>query len=454
MHINNRTTVFKFNKLPIHNEWYFPFCFPENCISSDYSQYNAFDLGKRNAVYLHIPFCNMSCNFCPFYHEKPDSENVRNYISALIREINIKLTKAKISNSIQSVAIGGGSPSLLTIRQFNTITEALFDKIDYRMINEYSVELEPSNCSVQLLRNIKNNGVNRVSFGVQTFSLIHRKLLSLSTSIKDIKHIIETALEIFDYVNIDMIFGMPGQTIDELIDDLFLAINMNPTTIDFYPLNIAVSKQTMINRYQSNDRQILSGCAITSYRMIVREYMEGSGYKPTTGFTFAKEKLVKRYKEDSVIFLGPKLIYNDIVFGGSNDYVIGLGAGAFSYLGNINTYNIRSYTKYTQSLFKGIIPCNIYKTRNQSARDLIYFPYRGILQKQFIEFERINPHTLNQFYEAIKKNLIKDKNSYYELTYEGWISYSTLSYYLLPPESKRYLDKQYCVNRKQSFPKE
>src|SRR5262249_11407177 len=157
---------------------------------------------SRRAVYIHIPFCDTICNFCPFQKEKYQSEDtIDEYVEALIAEMDMKrafLGRCKVD----AIFIGGGTPSVLTPRQLELLGEALSRNYDLRSLNEFTCEVEVKSVSLEKLQTMRDIGVNRISFGAQTFSDQYRELMALDATRKQI---VEAALllnSIFSYTNV------------------------------------------------------------------------------------------------------------------------------------------------------------------------------------------------------------------------------------------------------------
>lgn len=183
----------------------------------------------KNA-YIHIPFCKSKCKYCSFISfTKLDLKE--NYLLALSDEIKYQY-KGEL---LDTIYIGGGTPSLLTEHEVLEIINAF--QINKK--TEITIELNPENISEEYLKNLKNIGVNRLSFGCQTFDNDILKNIGRRHSPKDVEKYVEYAHNAgFENISLDFIYGLPNQTVEMFEKDLKKAINLNIPHISFYGLKI------------------------------------------------------------------------------------------------------------------------------------------------------------------------------------------------------------------------
>ncbi|MBM4151475.1 MAG: radical SAM family heme chaperone HemW [Ignavibacteria bacterium] len=188
-------------------------------------------------VYLHIPFCEKKCVYCDFYSlENMEHKDV--FVSLLIEEI-IAGAK-KYSDHLRpatSVFFGGGTPSLLTPEQISTIMETLRDQLTIHPDAEITMECNPGTISIESLRGYKQAGINRLSFGIQSFNQEELNFLHRIHTPEEGKVAVRIAREAgFDNVNIDIIFALPNQTIASWTSTLEQAMALNTEHISAYSL--------------------------------------------------------------------------------------------------------------------------------------------------------------------------------------------------------------------------
>lgn len=183
-----------------------------------------------NCVYIHIPFCEKKCNYCSFCSfnllKKKDI-----YLEALLREINY-LYK---NEPLETIYFGGGTPSLLEIDDIKRI----LNKFNYTNKTEITLELNPHNMTLEKLKRLKEIGINRLSVGVQSFNDEILKIIGRTHNSKEIYETLRNIeLANFDNFSIDLIYGLPNQTIENWENTLDIALQTNAKHISLYGLKI------------------------------------------------------------------------------------------------------------------------------------------------------------------------------------------------------------------------
>ena len=185
-------------------------------------------------IYIHIPFCRKKCNYCAFYSKVASEAETEKYISALIEEIFLKTCADKVS----TIYFGGGTPSTLKIAQLEKIFSAIQKNFSVEKNAEVTIEINPGTVDENYLQELRRIGFNRLSIGVQTFN---DRLLKNIGRIHDAKTALETvqiAGKIFDNISLDLMYGLPSQTLENLRDDLKIISEINLQHISIYGLEI------------------------------------------------------------------------------------------------------------------------------------------------------------------------------------------------------------------------
>jgi len=192
----------------------------------------------KAGIYIHIPFCKSRCSYCDFATDVfKNAETVERYVNALCLEItNYELRTA---NSIDTIYFGGGTPSLLSPKQLEKILETIYKKFSVESEIELTMEMNPATMTLETVKEYRNLGVNRASFGAQTFDDTELKRLGRKHTAQDVRETIEL-LRNADFTNIsfDLIAGLPRQTLKDWERNLTEALKLNPEHLSLYLLEI------------------------------------------------------------------------------------------------------------------------------------------------------------------------------------------------------------------------
>jgi len=186
-----------------------------------------------DALYIHIPFCKKKCSYCDFYSVAGQASLIDDYLAALASE-----TRLYRGSKPETIYIGGGTPTFLTPARLRNLFNILDDNLDFSGLKEFTIEANPGTISREKLRMLKDARVNRLSIGVQSFNERHLKILGRIHSASRAKAAIERAFEAgFANVSVDIISGIPAQTVKEAEDDLKTASTFPITHISAYSLS-------------------------------------------------------------------------------------------------------------------------------------------------------------------------------------------------------------------------
>lgn len=189
-------------------------------------------------IYLHIPFCKSRCSYCDFATDVfKNAKTVERYVNALCAEI--KNYELRITNRVETIYFGGGTPSLLTPAQLEKILETLHQKFQISENVEITMEMNPATVTPETLKNYKSLGVNRASFGAQTFDDTELKRLGRRHTADDVRETIELLRSAgFTNVSFDLIAGLPRQTLKDWERNLDEALKLKPEHLSLYLLEI------------------------------------------------------------------------------------------------------------------------------------------------------------------------------------------------------------------------
>ena len=189
-------------------------------------------------VYVHIPFCKSRCSYCDFATDiYRDGSAVQRYVDALCSEI--RNSKFETRNFADTIYFGGGTPSLLSPEQLKQVLQAVRSRFDISSDAEITMEMNPATVTPETLAAFRELGINRASFGVQTFNDEHLKLLARGHDANDARATAVLLREAgFDNISFDLIAGLPGQTMEDWKANLEKAIVLSPEHISLYLLEI------------------------------------------------------------------------------------------------------------------------------------------------------------------------------------------------------------------------
>jgi coproporphyrinogen III oxidase-like Fe-S oxidoreductase len=305
----------------------------------------------ENLLYVHIPYCHDLCAFCPF-HVKVDSggEVYGAYTEALCREAELVSSVRYVSEmQFHAVYFGGGSPSLLPPSDLRRIFETLFRCFDLAPNAEISFEGEPRTLGDPERQDLlKEFGVRRISFGLQTYDEEIRKLFKIVATLKDIDRCVANARDRkFEDINVDMMYDLPGQNVSHLEKDLLRLREHDFDSVDYYNLHYyAFSKKFKegmdAGSIPSKPGEAMHFSLAEQLRWRMREY----GYHNVADQIFAKEPKVSEYF---------RLLWG----GGDGDHTaetVALGSSARGYLNGISYMNVGAVHKYQQMIGAGELP--------------------------------------------------------------------------------------------------
>ena len=249
-------------------------------------------------IYLHIPFCKTRCSYCDFNTYTNLAHLHGRYAQALAQEVERSLasiakgtyhplaplpTLAELGDTpsvgpVKTIFFGGGTPSLLPPSFLGRTLEAIARRADLRPATEITVEANPGTLSVDKLRGLREIGVNRLSFGVQTFDDTLLKSLGRTHTGAEAVEALEMARRTgFDNVNLDFIYGLPGQTLLTWRATLERAIAIRPAHLSLYGLTIEEGTP-LYRQVESGKLTALEGDALADMYELAQELMDRAGY--------------------------------------------------------------------------------------------------------------------------------------------------------------------------------
>ena len=196
----------------------------------------------ETSIYIQIPFCKHRCAYCDFNTYANQEDTIPAYVNALIKEINfVGNQTSKLDNqpTIQTIFFGGGTPSLLSAPQFDSILQSLFSSFNISSNAEITIEANPGTISREKLDSIHKAGINRISFGVQSANMEELRMLEREHNFFDVIEAVSSARKAgFDNLNLDLIYGLPEQTLSTWQTTIKRILDLHPEHISAYALTL------------------------------------------------------------------------------------------------------------------------------------------------------------------------------------------------------------------------
>lgn len=286
------------------------------------------------AIYLHIPFCTNKCFYCDFTAYVVEGQPVDDYLTAIDREMEIT-TREVPPEQIQAIFIGGGTPTVLTPMQMRTFLASIRKHFpDWSSDIEFTIEANPGTTGPELLQVMREGGINRISFGAQTFRGDLLKDIGRIHGVSDIERSVQQARDAgFDNLSLDLMFGLPKQTVEDMRDTLEKAVALNPDHFSAYSLK--VEEGTLFHHlYERKELPLPSEDDELAMYQVTRQYLEQQGFHQYEVSNFAKSGRESRHNKT--------YWYNEEYYG--------IGAGAHGYMNGVRHANIKGVKEYIARL--------------------------------------------------------------------------------------------------------
>lgn len=197
-----------------------------------------FDVLPPLSLYIHIPWCIRKCPYCDFYsHEKTSVLPENEYLKVLRRDLELSLPLIW-GRKISSIFIGGGTPSLFSAEGIDKLLSFVRELLPVLPEAEISIEANPGTFEAGKFQSYRRSGINRLSIGIQSFTQDRLHELGRIHDADEARAAVETAGHCFDNFNLDLMYGLPSQTLDQLKEDVSIALSYQPAHLSFYQLTI------------------------------------------------------------------------------------------------------------------------------------------------------------------------------------------------------------------------
>jgi oxygen-independent coproporphyrinogen-3 oxidase len=288
-------------------------------------------------IYVHIPFCARICPYCAFYKERADPAQTKRFCDAVLAELSAATAGSKACP--KTVFFGGGTPTALSTPQLEVLLEGFRSRLNLSQLEEWTFEANPGSVSPRKARLLLEAGVNRISLGIQSFDDGLLNLLGREHSAGQAEECFELLRRAgFRNLNIDLMFGLPGQTLTQWKTTLLRAIALQPNHISAYCLTYEEDTEFFLRHARGEWR--VDAEADADFFTLADELLGAAGFE--------------HYEISNYARPGFESVHNRAYWGG-NDY-LGLGPSAVSTSGLRRWQNISDYRAYADRVLRGESP--------------------------------------------------------------------------------------------------
>ena len=380
-------------------------------MKTDSNTLNLSTLGDMG-LYVHIPFCKQKCMYCDFPAYQNLQDYYETYVYALVQEIDLWVTEHPESKSrpIDTIYFGGGTPTELSIQQLQMIVDKIKSTFTITDDCHMTIESNPGEVDLQYLTKLVKLGFNRISFGVQTFDDKALTMLHRSHNGEKAKQAVYDAKEAgFADINIDLIYGLPRQTLEDIQHNLDIVKALPINHISTYGLQVEVGTY-LYHLVEKNLISIPSETIDESMYDMMMAGLKDLGFERYEISNFSKDNSYSRHN----------LKYWHYI-----DY-LGFGAGAHSFYDGVRRSNNRNVMPYIQAVDRYTMPTIDTEiiTVERAQEDFCFLALRtkwGLNEHTFkkrfgISVVNLFGTTLN---DLVSKDLLEYENDSYHLTSEG-----------------------------------
>lgn len=291
-------------------------------------------------VYVHIPFCASRCSYCDFFSTLALKDAGAAYVKAVVVEAAMR--RRELGNeTVRTLYLGGGTPSQLPKALLEQLVGGLRDALDLSAVEESTIEANPDDVTPEWCSALPQLGVNRVSMGVQSFEDDVLRAIGRRHNAQQADQAVENLrVAGIDNISIDLIYGLPGQTLASWNGTVDHAIALKPQHVSAYGLTYEEGTRLWWQRERGEVEEILEETCVEMYRSLV-ERLHDAGYEHYEISNFAQPGYYSRHNSS---------YWNETPY-------LGLGAAAHSYDGNVRRSNPADLKSYIASINGGVLAC-------------------------------------------------------------------------------------------------
>lgn len=320
---------------------------------------------KKTGLYVHIPFCVKKCNYCDFLSfpsENANGSDMRmQYLKVLKRELQMQKERmSELFNNIDTVYIGGGTPSILSEVEMDELLFGLSESVGgFSKDMEVTMECNPGTMSENKMRHIYRSGVNRISMGMQSTDNTELALLGRIHTYETFLKNYELARKSgFENISIDLMSAIPNQTIESYEKSLKRVLSLEPEHISSYSL--IIEEGTPFYDLYKDSPPVDEDTDRKMYDM-TREILKDAGYERYEISNYAKSEKESRH---------------NVKYWSRAPY-LGIGLGAASFYNHTRTYNVSDFESYKEKVMSGQAPCEM-EERLTKEDEMAEFMFLGL----------------------------------------------------------------------------
>ena len=353
-----------------------------------------------SSLYVHVPFCARKCSYCAFYSEPSSGELIDRYVGALIRELELVAADLRP----RTIYFGGGTPSLLNLRQWERILDAM-ERLRLGGAGEWTVECNPATVSLDKARLLRSGGVNRMSMGVQSLnaSLLDRlgRVHTREMAFKSFDILRQAG---FDNLNLDLMFAIPGQTLEVWRETLREAIAMGSEHLSSYEV-IYEEDTVLYDQLQAGKVNADEDLACSMYEELV-DCATTAGFEQYEVANFARPRAF-RNQPAAPDLPGCACRHNVNYWRGGSFY--GLGPSATSYVRGVRTKIMSNTQRYCEQVEQGQHAHDFSEALAPLARagETAAFGLRMVEGWPFEQFRQVTGFDLRQEWAQDMAQLVK-----------------------------------------------
>ena len=290
-------------------------------------------------IYIHIPFCKQACHYCDF-HFSTSMKKKNEMVLALAKEI--RLRKNEVAEVVETIYFGGGTPSVLTNVEIEFLIQEVYNNFEVVETPEITLEANPDDLSEERIIALSKTPINRLSIGIQSFFEADLKLMNRAHNSQEAKKSLEIAVNYFDNISVDLIYGIPGLTNEMWLENIATALSFGIPHISSYALT--VEPKTALHKLIQTGKiaQPKDEVAEKHFKILV-ETLTNNGFIHYELSNFGKPNHFS--KNNSSYWLGKKYL--------------GIGPSAHSFDGKSRSWNVANNMLYLKSILENKLPLEV-----------------------------------------------------------------------------------------------